>query len=220
MATHTALTRDRIVLAAVRVADRRGLSGVSMRTVGRELGVEAMSLYHHIAGKDDLVDELADWVFTRIALPSPDQPWRAAMIDKATSARTALTRHPWALGLIESRRNPGPALLRHHDAVLGCLGRNGFPVDLAIHAFSVVDAYVFGFVLSELNLPMEQGESAEEFVKEIGLPTHTYPHLSKMLVEQVIGQNFSYADEFDYGLQLILDALDERLARPGRLRRG
>src|SRR5918994_5592669 len=111
MATHTALTRDRIVLAAVRVADRRGLSGVSMRTVGRELGVEAMSLYHHIAGKDDLVDELADWVFTRIALPAPDQPWRAAMIDKATSARTALTRHPWALGLIESRRNPGPALL-------------------------------------------------------------------------------------------------------------
>jgi AcrR family transcriptional regulator len=220
MAKRTALTRDRIVLAAVRVADRRGLSGVSMRTVGRELGVEAMSLYHHIAGKDDLVDELADWIFTRIALPSPDQPWRAAMIDKATSARTALTRHPWALGLIESRRNPGPALLRHHDAVLGCLERNGFPVALAIHAFSVVDAYVFGFVLSELNLPMEQGESAEEFVKEIGLPTHIYPHLSKMLAEQVIGQNSSYADEFDYGLQLILDALDERLGRPDGLRRG
>jgi AcrR family transcriptional regulator len=213
MAQHAPLTRDRIVLAAVRVADRRGLSGVSMRTVGRELGVEAMSLYHHIAGKDDLLDELADWVFTRIALPSPDQPWRPAMIGKAASTRRMLTRHPWALGLIESRRNPGPALLRHHDAVLGCLRSNGFPVALAIHAFSAVDAYVFGFVLSELNLPMEQGESAEEFVKEIGLPSHTFPYLSEMLAEQVIGQNFSYADEFDYGLELILDGLEERLGR-------
>jgi AcrR family transcriptional regulator len=213
MAQHAPLTRDRIVLAAARVADRRGLSGVSMRSVGRELGVEAMSLYHHIAGKDDLLDELADWVFSRIALPSPDQPWRPAMIGKAASTRSMLTRHPWALGLIESRRNPGPALLRHHDAVLGCLRGNGFPVALAIHAFSAVDAYVFGFVLSELNLPMEQGESAEEFVKEIGLPSHTFPYLSEMLAEQVIGQNFSYADEFDYGLELILDGLEERLGR-------
>jgi AcrR family transcriptional regulator len=213
MAKHAALTRDRIVLAAVRVADRRGLSGVSMRTVGRELGVEAMSLYHHVAGKDDLLDELADWVFTCIALPSPDQPWRPAMISKATSARSALARHPWALGLIESRRNPGPALLRHHEAVLGCLRGNGFPIALAIHAFSAVDAYVFGFVLSELNLPMEPGESAEEFVKEIALPTDTYPHLSEMLTEQVMGKNFSYADEFDYGLELILDGLEERLGR-------
>ena len=213
MTKRTALTRDHIVLAAVRVADRGGLSGVSMRTVGRELGVEAMSLYHHVASKDDLLDELADWIFTRIALPTPDQPWRPAMIGKATSARSTLTRHSWALGLIESRRHPGRALLRHHDAVLGCLRGNGFPVVLAIHAFSAVDAYVFGFVLSELNLPMEPGESAEEFVKEIGLPTHTYPHLAEMLAEQVIGQNFSYADEFDYGLELILDGLEERLGR-------
>jgi AcrR family transcriptional regulator len=184
-----------------------------MRTVGRELGVEAMSLYHHIAGKDDLLDELADWVFTRIALPAPDEAWRSAMIGKATSARSALMQHPWALGLIESRRHPGPALLRHHDAVLGCLRGNGFPFALAMHAFSAVDAYVFGFVLSELNLPMEAGESTEEFVKEIGLPTDAYPHLAEMVTDQVIGQNFSYADEFDYGLELILDGLEERLAQ-------
>jgi AcrR family transcriptional regulator len=213
MTKRTALTRDRIVLAAVRVADRGGLSGVSMRTVGRELGVEAMSLYHHIAGKDDLIDELADWVFTRIEMPTPDQPWRPAMIGRATSARSVLTKHPWALGLIESRRNPGPALLRHHDAVLGCLRGNGFPVVLATHAFSAVDAYVFGFVLSELNLPMEPGESAEEFVQGIGLLTEAYPHLAEMLAEQVVGESFSYADEFDYGLELILDGLEERLGR-------
>jgi AcrR family transcriptional regulator len=220
MTKRPALTRDRIVLAAVRVADRNGLSGVSMRTVGRELGVEAMSLYHHIGGKDDLIDELADWVFTRIEMPAPDQPWRSAMIGKATSARSVLTRHPWALGLIESRRNPGPALLRHHDAVLGCLRSNGFPVVLATHAFSAVDAYVFGFVLSELNLPMEPGESTEEFVQDIGLVTEVYPHLAEMLAEQVIGKNFSYADEFDYGLELILDGLEERLGRSDGSRRG
>ena len=216
MTKRAALTRDRIVLAAVRVADRSGLSGVSMRTVGRELGVEAMSLYHHIAGKDDLLDELADWIFTRISLPTAHQPWRQAMIDKAASTRSMLTQHSWALGLIESRRNPGPALLGHHDAVLGCLRGNGFPVALATHAFSAVDAYVFGFVLSELNLPMEPGESAEEFVKEIGLPTDTYPHLAEMLADQVIGQKFSYANEFDYGLDLILDGLEERLGRSDR----
>jgi AcrR family transcriptional regulator len=213
MTKRTALTRDRIVLAAVRVADRGGLSGVSMRTVGRELGVEAMSLYHHIAGKDDLIDELADWVFTHIQMPTPDQPWRPALIGKATSARSMLTRHPWALGLIESRRNPGPALLRHHDAVLGCLRANGFPIVLATHAFSAVDAYVFGFVLSELNLPIEPGESAEEFVRGIELMTEAYPNLAEMLAEQVMGKNYSYADEFDYGLELILDGLEERLGR-------
>ena len=145
-------------------------------------------------------------------MPTPDQPWRPTMIGKATSARSVLTQHSWALGLIESRRNPGPALLRHHDAMLGCLRGNGFPVVLATHAFSAVDAYVFGFVLSELNLPMEPGES-EEFVQGIGLLTEAYPHLAEMLAEQVIGQGFSYADEFDYGLELILDGLEERLGR-------
>ena len=153
-----ALTRDRVVDAAVRVADRGGLAHVSMRNVGRELGVEAMSLYHHVAGKDALLDALADRVYGEIALPAPDLPWRPAMADRAASARAVLAAHPWALGLIESRRDPGPALLRHHDTVLGCLRRNGFSVALAAHAFSVIDAYVYGFVLTEVNLPFSPGE--------------------------------------------------------------
>jgi AcrR family transcriptional regulator len=208
-----ALTRERIVAAAVRVADRGGLAAVSMRNVGRELGVEAMSLYHHVAGKDALLDALADWIFTRIALPAPDDPWRPAMAARAASARTVLSAHPWALGLLESRRNPGPALLRHHDAVIGSLRRGGFSVALAAHAYSVIDAYVYGFVLTEVNLPFEADEGAEVFVASLGLVAEEYPHLAEMIAEQVRGREYAYADEFGYGLDLILDGLEKRLLR-------
>ncbi|WDZ86585.1 TetR/AcrR family transcriptional regulator [Micromonospora cathayae] len=214
MTNRPALTRDRVIEAAARVADRAGLGGVSMRNVGKELGVEAMSLYHHVAGKDDLLDGLADWIFTGIELPTPDRPWRPAMTDRAASARSVLSRHPWALSLVESRRTPGRALLRHHDTVLGCLRRNGFPVALAAHAFSAIDAYVYGFVQTELNLPLQSGEGVDEFVSELGLPADTYPYLTEMVTELVVGRGYEYADEFDYGLGLILDGLEERLGRP------
>jgi AcrR family transcriptional regulator len=208
------LSPERIVDAAVRVADRGGLAQVSMRNVGRELGVEAMSLYHHLAGKDALLDELANWVFSQIELPDPALPWRQAMADRAASARRTLAQHPWALGLIESRRSPGPALLRHHDTVLGCLRYNGFSVPLASHAFSAIDAYVYGFVLTELNLPFDAEEGAEAFVGEIQshLSPDLYPHLVEMVAEQVTPGGYSYGDEFEYGLDLILDGLEARLA--------
>jgi AcrR family transcriptional regulator len=209
------LNRARIIDAAARVADRGGLAGVSMRSVGTELGVEAMSLYHHIDGKDALLDDLADWVFLAIPVPGLDAPWRAAMTARAAGARLALSEHPWALGLIESRRAAGPALLRHHDGVLGCLRRNGFSVALAAHAISVLDAYVYGFVLTEVNLPMAADESAEDFVAEIGVPLEEYPYLAEMVREQVVGREYAYADEFDYGLGLILDGLEARLAAAG-----
>ena len=208
-----ALSRDRIVDAAVAVADRGGLTAVSMRSVGREAGAEAMSLYHHLRGKEELLDALADWAFSRIALPGADQPWRAAMRDRAASARAVLVAHPWALGLLESRRHPGPVLLRHHDAVLGCLRTAGFPVVLASHAYSVLDAYVYGFVLTELNLPMEAGEDAQEFAAGLALAADDYPHLVETMVVQLSGGTYDYAVEFDWGLDLVLDGLEERLAR-------
>ena len=211
MPVRPALRRDRVVEAASRVADSGGLTSVSMRNVAKELGVEAMSLYHHIAGKDALLDALADRIFAAIELPDVDDPWRPAMTARAASARAVLSAHPWGLGLIESRRNPGSALLRHHDAVLGCLRRGGFSVALAAHAFSVIDAYVHGFVLTELNLPFEPGEATEDFVVALGLPVEEYPHLAEMVAEQVRGRGYAYADEFGYGLDLILDGLEERL---------
>ena len=214
MARRLALTQDRIIDAAVRVADRGGLSQVSMRTVGQELGVEAMSLYHHLASKDALLDGLANWAFTRIELPDPQLPWRQSMTDRAGFARRVLTQHPWALGLIESRRSPGPALLRHHETVLACLRHNGFSVALAAHAFSAIDAYVYGFVLTELSLPF--GDGADAFVAEIKdlLPANEYPHLVEMITEQVVGKDYAYGDEFAFGLELVLDGLERHLARP------
>ena len=214
MSRRPALTRDGIIEAAVRVADRGGIGQVSMRNVGKELGVEAMSLYHHLAGKDALLDGLADWVFSQIELPDEQQPWRPAMAGRAASARLALSLHPWALGLIESRRTPGPALLHHHDTVLGSLRRNGFSVALASHAFSVIDAYVYGFVLTELSLPLAPGETVEAFVDEIQemLPPSLYPHLVEMIADTVVGRQYAYADEFEYGLHLILDGIAQRLA--------
>jgi AcrR family transcriptional regulator len=218
MANRPALTRDRVVAAAVAVADRGGLAAVSMRSVGRELGVEAMSLYHHVAGKEALVDDLADWAFTQIPVPPLDEDWRTAMLARAHGARDVLSRHPWALGLLESRKRPGPAVLRHHDAVLGNLRRNGFSVTLAAHAFSALDAYVYGFVLTELNLPMGSGESAADFAAGLALPEGAYPYLVEMMTEQVLGRSYAYADEFGFGLDLILDALAEQQRSQENLR--
>ncbi|HSO70119.1 MAG TPA: TetR/AcrR family transcriptional regulator, partial [Arachnia sp.] len=202
----------RIVEAAVVVADRSGLSGVSMRTVGRELGVEAMSLYHHVANKDALLDALADWIFSLIELPLTGEPWRAGMGRRASSARAVLAAHPWTLGLIESRTTPGAALLSHHDAVLGCLVGGGFPPRLASHAFSVIDAYVYGFVLTEQNLPFDssRAEGAEDYAAAVESLIQPYPHLAALIDEVATG--YTFADEFGYGLELILDGLEGRLA--------
>lgn len=205
------LSHERVVDAASRVADASGLAGVSMRSVGRELGVEAMSLYHHVHNKDAVLDGLADWIFARIATPHVGAPWRDQMEARARSAREVLAAHPWGLGLIESRRDPGPATLGHHDAVLGCLRSAGFSVTLAAHAFSVLDAYIFGFVLTEVNLPFEPGESAEDFVADLGAALADHPHLAEMVAEQVVGRHYAYGDEFDFGLALVLDGLEQRV---------
>lgn len=212
MVRRPALSVDRIVEAAVAVADRGGLSAVSMRHVGAQLGVEAMSLYHHIRGKEALLDMLADWIFAQISLPEPEQPWQPAMVMRAESARAVLSAHSWALGLTESRSNPGPALLRHHDTILGCLRHNGFPVPLATSAFSAIDSYVHGFVLTELTVPIETAQDTEQFVEALQLSAHQYPNLAALITEQVVGARYTYGDEFAFGLDLILDALEVRLA--------
>lgn len=218
MARRRALDHQRIIEAAVRVADRGGLAAVSMRNVARQLGVEAMSLYHHVANKDALLDGLANWVFNQIELPDAHAPWRDAMEARAGSARAVLAAHPWALGLIESRRSPGPDLLRHHESVLGCLRRDGFSVALAAHAFSAIDAYVYGFVLTESNLPAEMGDDIQSFATEMrgSLPSDEYPHLIEHLTERVIGHDYSYGDEFAFGLALVLDGLEAHLAAVSR----
>lgn len=203
------LTPERILEAAVAVADRSGLGAVSMRNVGKELGVEAMSLYHHIANKEALLDALVDWVFAGIDLPGPGEPWRPAMRRRAASARDRLAAHPWAVGLIESRRTPGPALLRHHDAVLGSLRAGGFGVADAAHAFSVIDAYVYGFVVTEVNLPFDSQEGVEDVATGMmaDLAEGAYPHLTELIVEHALRPGYDYREEFAFGLDLVLDGL-------------
>lgn len=207
------LSTPRVVAAAASVADRGGLSSVSMRGVGRELGVEAMSLYHHVIGKEELLDLLADWVFAQITLPEPGEGWRDGMVRRAASAREVLVAHPWALGLIESRSAPGPALLRHHDAVIACLRRGGFPVRLASHAFSVIDAYVYGFALTEQTLPFDPAvtNAAGDFAADVEPLFADYPHLAELVGELTSGRDYVFADEFGYGLDIILDELGRRL---------
>ncbi|GAA1513466.1 TetR/AcrR family transcriptional regulator [Nocardioides humi] len=211
----TPLTPERIVLAAVEVADRSGLPAVSMRNVGKALGVEAMSLYHHVAGKEALLDALVDWIFAGIDLPEPDEPWRQAMRRRAASARDRLAAHPWAVGLIESRRTPLPALLRHHDAVLGSLRGGGFSVADAAHAFSVIDAYVYGFVVTEVNLPFDSEAEVEDVTAGLmaDMAEGAYPHLTELVVEHALQPGYDYAEEFGFGLDLVLDGLARLVER-------
>ncbi len=214
MVNRPPLSRERVVEAAAQGADRDGLAAVSTRNVGKQLGVEAMSLCHHVASRDDLLDGLADWVFTLIHLPAPGEPWRAAMRARALSLRRVLSERAWALTLTASRRVSGAAVLRHHDAVLGCLRADGFSVALAAHAFSAIDAYVYGLVLTELKLPFGPAEGADTLTAELNLSAQDYPHLAELLAELVTGRSYRYADEFENGLILIFDGLARRVGSP------
>ena len=194
---------------ALRLADRSGIDSLSMRRLGQELGVEAMSLYNHVASKDDLLDGLIDLVFAEILVPPADAGWRTAMRERAVSAREVLKRHPWALGVMESRSRPGPANLRHHDAVLAALRTAGFSVEMAAHAYSLLDAYIYGFTLNELSLPLDTHEAvagvAEQILEEN--PAGAYPYLAEMVADIVMKPGYDYGDEFEYGLDVILDGL-------------
>ena len=203
------LSRDRVLRAAVALADEQGMSSLSMRKLGEALGVEAMSLYNHVANKSDLLDGMIDIVFGEIDLPSGDGDWRAGMRQRAMSARQVLRRHAWAIGLMESRTSPGPATLRHHDAVLGCLRRAGFSLELAGHAYSLLDSYIYGFALQEASLPFGTGEEAAQVARDIfgQFGAGQYPYLTEFAVAHVVQPGYDYADEFEAGLDLILDAL-------------
>ncbi|MDP4505843.1 TetR/AcrR family transcriptional regulator [Nonomuraea turcica] len=211
------LSRQRVIEAAVAVADERGVAAVSMRNVAERLGVEAMSLYHHVANKDAILDGIVDAVFGEIELPEPDLDWRTAMRRRATSARDTLSRHSWALGLMESRRNTGPATLRHHDAVIGNLRAAGFSIIDAVHAVSVIDSYVYGFTLQEQQLPFAASEELKDAASELvrRMPADQYPHLRETAVEQASRPDDTYADEFAFGFELILHGLERLLAGEG-----
>jgi len=207
----TPLNRDRVLQAAVAFADEHGIDSLSMRKLGDAVGVEAMSLYNHVANKEDLLDGMIDVVFSEIELPTSDDGWKTAMRRRAVAVRTVLSRHRWAVGMMESRTSPGPATLRHHDAVLGCLRGGGFSLDLAAHAYSALDSYIYGFTLQERSLALGTPEETSELAKAFLLqfPAKEYPHLARLTSEHVLQPGYDYADEYEFGLDLIHDGLEQ-----------
>jgi AcrR family transcriptional regulator len=200
-----------VLRAAIALADVGGVESLSMRKLAKELGVEAMSLYNHVANKDDILDGIVDLVFGEIEPPSSDVDWKTALRGRAISTREALRRHPWAIGLMEARSRPGPANLQAHEAVLGCLRRAGFSLAMTAYAYSVQDSYIYGFALQEkalpaFDLPEVGAQVAERMLRQV--PAGEYPYSVEMVGGHIANAGYNLTDEFEFGLDLILDGLE------------
>jgi AcrR family transcriptional regulator len=204
------LSRDRVLQAAVAVADRDGLGALTMRRLGQELGVEAMSLYHHVANKDAVLDGIVDLVVGLIEVPPAGTGWRTAMHRRAVSAHEVLLAHPWAAMLVISRFNAGPGMMRYLDATFGRLRDGGFSVEGALDAMNVLDSHIYGFTLQELNLPFEAEQASEVSAEVLGqLDPAEHPHLVEVVTRIArTGRD----EDFELGLGLLLDGLERRLA--------
>jgi AcrR family transcriptional regulator len=207
-ARRTPLDRAKVLRAALEMADKSGLESLSMRKLAQALRVEAMSLYNHVAGKEDILDGLVELVAGEIDLPSLDGSWQAAMRRRAISAHAVLMRHPWATMLFVSRLNIGPNMLRYVDATIGCLREAGFSYPMADHAWNALDSYVYGFTLQKLNFPLDPAEyapAAEGFMHLI--PVERFPHLNGMSQEVIAGRHDGM-HRLEIGLDLLLDGLE------------
>ena len=204
------LSRELVLRAALELADEGGLEALTMQRIGQRLGVEAMSLYRHVRNKEDILDGIVDLVFGEIDLPGDDVDWLPALRLRAISAREALARHPWAVGRMESRVQPGPANLRHHDAVLGILFGAGFSSAIATHAYSLLDAYIYGFALQESNLRVNTPETLREVTRDVieQMAGDEYPHMQRVGRELMVA-GFEFGSEFEFGLDLILGAIEQ-----------
>jgi AcrR family transcriptional regulator len=215
-----ALSRDRVLRSALAVADAGGIASLTIRSLAERLGVKPMSIYHYVANKDEILDGIVDLVFGEIELPSAGGHWRSEMSRRSDSARQALKRHRWAIGLMESRTALGPATLRHHDAVIGALRAAGFSVAMTAHAYALIDSYIYGFALQEASLPFNGpdtvGDVAEPMLQQF--PKGEYPHFVEMATEHILRPGYDFGDEFDFGLTVILDALAKLIPDNSRAR--
>jgi AcrR family transcriptional regulator len=204
----TPLSRERVLHAALRLADAEGIESLSMRKLAQELGVQAMSLYNHVANKDDMLDGIVDIVVSKIEVPSLETDWQTAMRRRATSAHAVLLRHPWATMPLVSRVNVGPAMLRYVDATLGCLCEAGFSLERADQVWNAIDSHIYGFTLQELNFPFEAAEYPEAATQGLALiPADQYPYLNR-LTHEVMAGRYDGIHDFEFGLELILNGLD------------
>jgi AcrR family transcriptional regulator len=208
------LTRERVLETALQLADQGGIEALSMRKLGQALGVEAMAVYYHLANKDEVLDGIVDLVFAQINLPIEGAPWKSEMRRRGISLYEVLQRHRWAIGMMEARVQAGPANLRHHDAVIGNLQAAGFSSAMVAHAYSVLDGYIYGFALTKMSLPFETPEDVEEVTQRMmeTYPSTEYPHLARFVNEHIMRPDYAFTEEFEYGLDLILDALERDVA--------
>jgi AcrR family transcriptional regulator len=217
------LSKERVLRAAVALAARDGIESLTMRKLADELGAGAMSLYHYVPNKEALLDGMVDIVFSELEPAPTDVDWKTAMRRRAISMREALNRHRWAVGLMESRATPGPASFRHHNATLGCLREGGFSIEMTIQANSVQDAYIYGFALQEKNLPADDAEEIAAVAREqarlfaevaeaqqSAALAEEFPYLAEVVAGHVAEVGYDFTAAFEYGLDLILDALEMR----------
>lgn len=205
------LTRERVLRAALALADERGIDALSMRELGRHLSVDAMSLYNHVDNKDDLLDGIVDLVVGEIGLPDDSDDWAAAMRTRARSAQRVFARHPWAAELIDSRTSSGPERLRYLDWVIGTLRQAGFSIGVALHAYSALDSYIYGFARQQANMSGDGSgspEAAQQLMSQI--PTDQFPHLTDV-INHWTETGYDPDADFDFGLTLILDSLQRHL---------
>lgn len=209
-ASDAGLSKERVVAEAVRLADREGVDGLSMRRLAGALGAGAMSLYHYVASKDELLDAMIDVVFDEIELPPEGTDWQSAMRREAESTRDVLARHPWAIALMESRTTPGPANLRHREAVTACLRRAGFSVLTATHANWLLNSYVYGYALQAATLPFDTAAELAGLAEDLylpQLPPEQFPYLNESAAG-LVAAGYDPAAEFAFGLDLVLAALE------------
>ena len=213
-AKRTRLSTERVLTGALDLADEIGIEDLTIRRLADALDVKPMTIYHHVANKEAIIDGMVDLVFAEIELPDPDLPWKDAIRRRCVSARAALVQHRWAAPYMESRTTPGPALLTHHDAMLGCL-RRAMSIEMTAHAYALLDSYVYGFALEEANLPATGGAEMADLAAVMfeQFPTDRYPHLAEFTTEHVMLPGYDFSSEFDFGLDLILDGLEQRAAR-------
>jgi AcrR family transcriptional regulator len=203
------LTRQRVLEAAIELADRDGVDSVSMRRLGQELGVEAMSLYTHVRSKDDLLDGMVELVMGEIPSPRKGGPWKATMRRAVLDARGVLLRHPWAPAIIETRAAPGPATLRQYDTVMGVLRQGGFSLELTHHAIHLMGSRLLGFTHDAFDDSPDLGpEAARALAEQLG-PSH--PHVAEMALAATHGGGLGGCDtnfEFELALDVILEGLE------------
>ena len=210
VATDAGLSKQRVVVEAIRLADREGVDGLSMRRLAGALGAGAMSLYHYVASKEELLDAMIDVVFAEIDLPPEESDWQSVMRQRSVSARQVLARHTWAIGLMESRTSPGPAHLRHREAVTACLRKAGFSVVMATHANWLLDAYVYGYALQEASLPFDTADEFTDVTEDVflpQLPADEFPYLNESAAA-LVAAGYDPTEEFGFGLDLVLAALE------------